>query len=166
MTDYKHSKIVVDSKWVKRKYKLDKNWKVEDVGRPTKIDEECIKKLEEMFMNDSTVSEACLFAGISTVIYYARCKEDKEFLNRMGRAQSYAKIMARKTLIKSMRSENEVVAQKGSIEFLKRRDGRYSDKLDSSVWDSLEREEIEEKKLDDLSMLELEKMRRKILDEK
>jgi hypothetical protein len=30
----------------------------------------------------------------------------------------------------------------------------------------LEREEIEEKKLDDLSMLELEKMRKEILDEK
>lgn len=166
MTDYKHSKVVIDSKGVKRKYKIDKNWKVENVWRPTSMTEDTIKELERMFEQDSTVSEACLYAGISTVTYYSKLKEDKDFSNRMRKAQSYAKIMARKTLLKSINSKDEKVAQKWSIEFLKRRDGRYSDKLDSTVWDTLEREEIEEKKLDDLSMLELEKMRKELLDEK
>lgn len=166
MTDYKHSKVVVDSKWVKRKYKIDKNWKVENVWRPTSMTEDTIKELERMFEQDSTVSEACLYAGISTVTYYAKLKEDKDFSNRMRKAQSYAKITARKVLLKSINSKDEKVAQKWSIEFLKRRDWRYSDKVDSTVWDSIEREEMEEKKLDDLTMLELEAMRKQILWDK
>lgn len=135
-------------------------------GRPTLMTEDVVQKLEEMFKNDSTVWEACLFAWIGKRTYYDRMSNNPTFAHRMGQAQSYAKILARKTLLKSMLSENEQVAQKWSIEFLKRRDWRYSDKVDSTVADSEEREQIEEKKLDDLTMLELEAMRKQILWDK
>lgn len=144
-------------------------WKIKiknkkNTGRPTKFDEECIRKLQEMFMNDGTVQEACLFAWVSTVQYYEHLKVDEVFANKMKQAQYYAFILAKKTLIKSMKSSNESVRQKWAVEFLKRRDKRYSDKIDSVVDMDVDMNWEVNVKLEDKTMLELEAMRKKILD--
>ena len=129
--------------------------------RPTKFTPECIRKLQEIFMVDWTVKEACLSAGVSEVQYYEHLKVDEEFAKQMKYAQMYAYITAKKTLIKSMKSENESVAQKGAIEFLKRRDKRYADKVENSV--ELDGKLDAEIKLEDKSMKELEQLRKEIL---
>lgn len=114
-------------------------------------------------MNDGTVKEACLYAWVSTVQYYERLKVDEEFANRMRQAQNYAFILAKKTLIKSMKSGNDAVAQKGAIEFLKRRDKRYADKLEGTMWVDMDAEIKGEVELKGKTMIELEDMRKKFL---
>ena len=140
--------------------KIKMEWKKLS-GRPTKFTPECISKLEEIFKIDWTVEEACLSAGVSTVQYYEHLKADKDFANKMRSAQLYPYIYAKKTLIKSMDSENEQIKQKGAVEFLKRRDRRYSDKIDSSV--ELEWNMNVDMNLWDMSMLELDELRKNLL---
>lgn len=142
-------------------WKIKKGKDKKIMGRPTKFDDECIRKLQEMFMNDSTVQEACLFAWVSTVQYYEHLKVDEEFANKMKQAQLYAFILAKKTLIKSLKSSNESIRQKWAVEFLKRRDRRYSDKVDSSV--ELEWNMNVDMNLWDMSMLELDELRKNLL---
>ncbi len=98
-------------------------------GRPSKIDEESIKKLEEMFKLDCTIAEACSYAWISHTTYHDWCNKDKEFSDRMERAKNYAFILSRKVLMKGIRDGND----KNALEFLKRRDRRYSDKNETIV---------------------------------
>lgn len=130
-------------------------------GRPEKITPEVVKKLKQIFMYDGSVEEACLYAWISKVTYYAKLKRDKDFLNEMNSARLYPYITAKKTLIKSMESENEAIAQKGAIEFLKRRDKRYADKVEGTIDGDVEvKGEIE---LKGKTMVELEDMRKRFL---
>ena len=137
-------------------------WKVkEKVGRPEKITPEVVKKLKQIFMYDGTVEEACLYAGISKVTYYAKLKKDEEFLNEMNNARLYPYITAKKTLIKSMESKNEVVAQKGAIEFLRRRDKRYADKLEGNI--DVDANVDVEVNLSEKSMLEFDDIIKKFL---
>jgi hypothetical protein len=112
-------------------------------------------------MYDGTVEEACMYAGISKVSYYSWIKEDEKFLNEMNQARLYPYITAKKTLIKSMESSNEAIAQKGAVEFLKRRDKRYADKLEGTIDADVELSgEVE---LKGKTMIELEDMRKKFL---
>lgn len=138
----------------------NKDW----VGRPESITPEVVNKLKEILKNDWTVEEACLYAGISKVTYYAKLKRDEKFLNEMNQAKLYPYITAKKTLIKSMKSENEAVAQKGAIEFLKRRDKRYADKVENTVDMDVDMNWEVEVKLEDKTMLELEWMRKELLN--
>lgn len=94
-------------------------------GRPTKMNEEVVRKLEEIFMIDGTVSEACSQAWIGTTTYYERIEKNQEFADKMKRAQKYPFIIARKTLIRGIKEWDA----KSAIEYLKRRDNRYSDKV-------------------------------------
>lgn len=137
-------------------------WKVkEGKGRPEKITPEVVKKLKQIFMYDGTVEEACLYAGISKVTYYAKIKKDVNFLNEMNQARLFPYITAKKTLIKSMESDNEAIAQKGAVEFLKRRDKRYADKVEGTM--EVDANIDAEVNLKDKSMIELEDMRKKFL---
>lgn len=139
-------------------------WKIKEwKGRPEKITPEVVKKLKQIFMYDGSVEEACLYAWISKVTYYAKLKRDKDFLNEMNSARLYPYITAKKTLIKSMESDNEAIAQKGAIEFLKRRDKRYADKLEGTMWVDADVEMRGEVELKGKTMIELEDMRKKFL---
>ena len=131
------------------------------VGRPEKITPDVVKKLKQIFMYDGTVEEACLYAWISKVTYYAKIKKDVNFLNEMNQARLFPYITAKKTLIKSMESDNEAIAQKGAVEFLKRRDKRYADKVEGTM--EVDANIDAEVNLKDKSMIELEDMRKKFL---
>lgn len=130
-------------------------------GRPTKKTPEVVKKLCDAFKIDATVEEACWYAGISKVIFYKWYKEDEEFFNEIESAKTFAFIVARKKLMQSMDSENEAIAQRGAIEFLKRRDRRYADRIEGKIDGDVE--VSGEVKLDGKTMIELEDMRKKFL---
>ena len=97
-------------------------------GRPSKISDEIVQKLEEIFKIDWTVEEACWYAWISVRTFYYRCEVNEEFLHKMDRAKQFPFILARKVLMKSMTSKNEKVSLKAWTEFLSRREPRYSNK--------------------------------------
>lgn len=105
-------------------------------GRPSKKDDKVVNLLEEAFRIDCTVSEACIHAWISREAYYEWLKSDSEFSDRMDKAKSFPYLLARQTLFKAVSKGSD----KAAVEFLKRRDRRYSDKV--KVEERVEPEEI------------------------
>lgn len=98
-------------------------------GRPSKKDEETVKKLEEAFKNDFTVERACRFAGISTQTYYNWCEDDEEFFGKMERAQDFLFNLAHNKVAIGVRDGGF----REAVEYLKRRDRkRYGDTVDLS----------------------------------
>lgn len=87
--------------------------------------EKVIQYLEDIFKIDWTVEEACTHAWIWTSIFYDWLKDDKEFSERISKAKDYMFIEAKKTLQKGIKGWDV----KAAIEYLKRRDKRYSEKI-------------------------------------
>lgn len=141
---------------------IKKSKRKSNAWRPTKIDDECIRKLEEEFRNDATVEDACSYAWISTVIFYDRLKHDEEFLNKMDRAIKYPFKKARNTLIWLMDSDKEEIQYKASQEFLSKRDSRYKAKSETTET-QLAEPESQEDLIRNKSMIDLEEMRKKLL---
>lgn len=102
--------------------------KKSNVWRPTKMTQEIVEKLESIFKIDWTIEEACYYAWIDRKTYYNRCEQDTEFFHKMESAKQFPFILARKTLMKWMQSKNEATSLKAWIEFLSRREPRYSNK--------------------------------------
>jgi len=87
-----------------------------EVGRPTKrevtnrkiaeavtkLDDETVKKLEEVFALDGTVEEACFYAGISRQTYYNWVKEKPELLDRFEALRQRPFLKARQTIVKAL----------------------------------------------------------------
>lgn len=105
------------------------------VGRPTKFDEKCIAKLKEILRIDGTVEQACHYAGVDVSNYYRCLKRDEAFRKEMEQAQEFPKIYAKRTVFKSMGSDNEQVALKASLEYLSRREKDWSTKVENTVKD-------------------------------
>ena len=107
--------------------KKSKRW------RPTKINEESVGKLEEIFKRDWNVSEACSYAGIHRDTYYQNLKKNKEFSDRMERARMFPFIYAKKKLFEAIGSKDPNISAKYALEFLRRRDPEWKDKKDDTV---------------------------------
>jgi hypothetical protein len=73
-----------------------------NIGRPTKLTPETIKKLEEVFAMDGTVKEACFYAGISTQTYYTFVKNEPEFLDRFNALRESPVLKARKAIFDNL----------------------------------------------------------------
>ena len=153
-------KKVVQASNRKITYNLKENGKA-DTGRPTKCTEDVITKLEWIFMNDWSVEDACAVVGVSPKNFYERRKNDETFRKRIDSARRYAFILAQQTLVNSMKSDREDIAQKWAIEFMKRRDPRYKDKVESEV--EMDVDVDNNITLKDKSMLDLEEIRKGLL---
>lgn len=116
--------------WVIRTYTYKENWTLA-TWRPTKIDEECIKKLHIAFSSDCTVEEACAYAGISPTIYYERLKKDPKFAERMDTSSKLFLVdtkIRNKELI--MFAEQESVSAWLIKNALEKRDPNYKPKAE------------------------------------
>jgi len=68
-------------------------------GRPSVMTQATVQKLEYAFVYDSTVEEACLYAGISRNTYYNFCKQYPEFLDRIKALRHAATFVIRKRVV-------------------------------------------------------------------
>ena len=78
------------------------NGSYENVGRPTKMTDETIMKLEQAFAIDATVEEACSYADISRNTFYVWLKENPEYQDRIDELRQRPILKARQTVVKSL----------------------------------------------------------------
>ena len=77
------------------------------MARPIEFTEEVVKKLEEAFALDCTVSEACLMADISRETYYQHIKKKPELADRFEELRSKPVLKARQTVISSLSTPHD-----------------------------------------------------------
>jgi len=88
---------------------------VNSQGKFTKLTDDVVKKLEEIFLLDGTVEEACFFAGISKQTLYNWFKENPKMQERMDALRNEPFLKARRTIVKNL--ENPQYA----FEYMKRK---------------------------------------------
>jgi len=71
-------------------------------GKYTKLTDETIKKLEEVFAIDGTIEEACFYADIRTQTYYNWIKEKPELKVRFDELRNRPVLKARQEVMKGL----------------------------------------------------------------
>ena len=85
-------------------------------GRPTKYNDEVVKKLESIFKIGGTVDEACSYAEITKPTYYEWLDRHSDFLTKMNSAQHYADIVAKNVVVDSMIKDKDLSTAKWWLE--------------------------------------------------
>ena len=73
-----------------------------ELGRPTKIDKNTVKKLESVLKRGASVSEACDYAGISRQVFYYNLKNSPDFFYKIDKAKNHLKYLAITNISKAM----------------------------------------------------------------
>lgn len=74
-------------------------------GRPTKMTQDVLNKLEEVFAIGGTDKEACFYAGISHQTLYNYQEEHPEFVERKQALKEKPVLLARQTVVKSLATD-------------------------------------------------------------
>ena len=85
-------------------------------GRPTKINDLTLKKLEEAFLLGATDLEACLYADISYQTLYTYQHKNPEFTDRKNMLKETPVLKARTEVIKGLTGNPEL-----ALKFLERK---------------------------------------------
>ena len=95
-------------------------------GKYTKLTDDTIRLLEEAFAIDCPITEACLFADISTPTYYAWIKDNPELEKRFNELRERPFLKARKTIMKGI-GEN----YNNAMDYMKRKKKKeFGDNID------------------------------------
>ena len=101
--------------------------------RPTKISDDIVWKLIEAFKSDSTVEEACSYAGIAKDTFYRRYKKYKWFSDKIEDAKKYPFFHSKFRYFEAIDSADPNVFGKYALEFLKRRHPDWKDKQENTL---------------------------------
>jgi len=85
-------------------------------GRPTKMDDLTVKKLEEAFINGATDVQACFYAGISKQTLYTYQDKNPEFIDRKEALKANLGLIAKNVLAKSIRDDDNANDAKWYLE--------------------------------------------------
>ncbi len=85
-------------------------------GRPTKLTEDVVNKLENIFKVGGNVEEAISYAGISKQTYYNWIEADISFLTKMDAARHYADIVAKNVVIDAIVKDRDLGTAKWWLE--------------------------------------------------
>jgi len=97
-------------------------------GRPTKLTEETVRKLEEVFAIDGSVEEACFYADISRNTYYEWIKDNPKLNDRFTALRNRPVLKARQEVIKGLNN------YQNSMDYLKRKKRlEFGDNVDVST---------------------------------
>lgn len=95
-------------------------------GRPTVMTEKTLRKLEASFAYDSTVEEACVFAGVSPAAYYVFLKEHPKFQETIELLRNIPVMLIRRNIVRSA-----MFSQDSGFRYLeKKRKNEFSSKLE------------------------------------
>lgn len=73
-----------------------------EVGHPTVMSDETVRKLEESLKGGMTVSQACAVSDVSRDTYYRHYKTDEAFSDKMRFAKSYVAMPAKQNIAKAI----------------------------------------------------------------
>ena len=90
--------------------------KKSNAGRPTKMTEATVKKLDEAFAVGCSDLEACLYAGISKQTLYNYQDENPEYIDRKETLKQNLKMHSKFNLGKSITKEKDVDDSKWYLE--------------------------------------------------
>lgn len=93
-------------------------------GRPTKMTQGTLRKLEELFVRGLSDEEACLLADIGTTTLYDYCKENPEFSERKELLKQRVKIRAKLNISKVIEDGDTDLSKW----YLERRDNDFKTK--------------------------------------
>jgi len=112
-----------------------------DSGRPSKMSDESLKKLEEAFLLDCTIGEACFCADISERTYYNRVDADPDLLQRFEALRQNPVYKARKTVIQALEKDPDI-----ALKYLERkRKNEFSTRSEvENTFVSIKEEDLEE----------------------
>ena len=85
-------------------------------GRPTKLDDELVVKLESILKIGGTVEEACSYAIINKTTYYRWLDENESFATKMESARHYPDIVAKNVVVDSMVKNKDLATAKWWLE--------------------------------------------------
>ena len=85
-------------------------------GRPTKLNDDMVVKLESIFKVGGTVEEACSYALINKTTYYRWLEENVGFATKMQAAQYYADIVAKNVIVEDIVKNKDVDTAKWWLE--------------------------------------------------
>lgn len=80
--------------------------RVKTAGRPTKIDEDTVAKLESVLKLGVTDTVACDYAEINPSTFYRRTQADEVFARKMRQARSYVRLSAGAVVVNSIARKN------------------------------------------------------------
>lgn len=86
------------------------------VGRPTKMTDEAIRKIEEVAALDGSVAEMAYYAGVHVDTVYNYLKENKEFSVRIKALRERPILLARQTAVKKITESYQ-----NAMDYLKRK---------------------------------------------
>jgi predicted DNA-binding protein YlxM (UPF0122 family) len=92
-------------------------------GRPIEFTEDVVKKLEEAFAIDASISEACFYANITRQSYYNNVKPETELFDRFEALRNKPILKARQTVVKGLEEPEHAkwyLARKKKLEFSER----------------------------------------------
>ena len=78
-----------------------------NAGRPSKMSEVTIRKLEMALWHGYTITTACIIAGISRETYYAHIDKNPELSDRFELAQQMVSYKARNVILQAI-ANNDV----------------------------------------------------------
>jgi len=121
---------------------------VNDNGKYTKLTENVVNKLEEIFALDGTVEEACLFADISKQTYYNWINSDPQMKARFDALRNTPVLEARRTVVKGLKENYsnamDYLSRKKKLEFSTRTEHTGADggSILGSLFDAAKAKEI------------------------
>ena len=104
-------------------------------GRPLKVDENVLQKLESAFSWGCTDREACVYAGIAPATLYTYCDRNPSFKERKELLKESTTIHAKRNIAESVTSGDKSdskrhLERRKSDEYntLQKKENRYTDK--------------------------------------
>lgn len=82
-----------------------------NAGRPTKMTDNTVKKLEEAFLMGCSDVEACLFADISKQTLYNYQEANPEFVDRKESLKSNPVMLSRKIQLEALKDDTNPAGQ-------------------------------------------------------
>lgn len=117
-------------------------------GRPRKVNQTIVGKLEVAFSIGANISQACMVAGISRDCYYDFLKHDPNYSDRFELLRQEPVLKAKRNIAEAIASGDVVVSRW----FLERCDPKYSAKtqVDMNAKEPVQAEDEILKKLSEL----------------